>query len=127
MAYDKQKLPIAPDWVSDYGKIEWKRLIGEMEEKNLVGTFDLNIFAMYCDALGNYRKCSEDVILRGAVVKSKNGMPLENPNSYLMERHRKAFINIATQLGLTPKSKIKGTVKAKMSMLDSIRIKSKNG
>jgi P27 family predicted phage terminase small subunit len=120
-------LPKAPDWICEYGKLEWKNLIKSMEDKNLLTDFDLNLFAMYCDALGNYRKCSEDVILRGAVVKSKNGMPLENPNSYLMERHRKAFINIATQLGLTPKSKIKGTLKAKMSMLDSIRLKSKNG
>jgi P27 family predicted phage terminase small subunit len=127
MTYDKQKIPTSPDWISDYGKLEWKRLITEMEEKNLVGTFDLNIFAMYCDALGNYRKCSEDVIKRGAVVKSKNGMPLENPNSYLMERHRKAFVSLAVQLGLTPKSKIKGTTKAKMSMLDSLKIKAKNG
>jgi hypothetical protein len=33
----------------------------------------------------------------------------------------------ATQLGLTPKSKLKSTGKAKMSMLDTLKNKAKSG
>ena len=120
-------LPKPPDWICEYGKLEWKTLIKDLEDKNLLSSFDLNLFAMYCDALGNYRFSSENIIKLGSVVKTKNGMPMENPHCYLMERYRKAFLSLAVQLGLTPKSKLKSNGRAKMSKLDSIRIAAKHG
>lgn len=126
MAYDKQKIK-PPDWICEYGKQEWNKLYKELEEKLTINSFDLNVFAMYCDALGNYRYSSEQIIKMGSVVKTKNGMPLENPHCYLMERYRKSFVSLAVQLGLTPKSKLKSTAKAKMSKLELLKQKSKNG
>lgn len=126
MAYDKQKIK-PPDWICEYGKQEWVKNYSELEEKLTINAFDLNTFAMYCDALGNYRFSSEQIIKMGSVMKSKSGTPMENPHCYLMERYRKSFVSLAVQLGLTPKSKIKSNTKAKMSRLDILRKDAKNG
>jgi P27 family predicted phage terminase small subunit len=126
MAYDKQKIK-PPDWICEYGKQEWIKNFSELEEKLTINAFDLNTFAMYCDALGNYRYSSEQIIKLGSVMKSKSGTPMENPHCYLMERYRKSFVSLAVQLGLTPKSKLKSTTKAKMSRLDLLKEKSKHG
>lgn len=126
MAHDKQKIK-PPDWICEYGKQEWIKNFSELEEKLTINAFDLNTFAMYCDALGNYRYSSEQVIKLGSVMKSKSGTPMENPHCYLMERYRKSFVSLAVQLGLTPKSKIKSGVKAKITKLASLKQESKIG
>lgn len=123
----KKTHPKPPDWICEYGKQEWIKNFSELEEKLTINAFDLNTFAMYCDALGNYRYSSEQIIKLGSVMKSKSGTPMENPHCYLMERYRKSFVSLAVQLGLTPKSKLKSNGRAKMSKLDIIRNAAKNG
>lgn len=125
MAYDRKIKP--PDWICEYGKEEWNKNYTELEEKLNINSFDLNTFAMYCDALGNYRFSNEQIIKMGSVLKSKSGTPMENPHCYLKERYRKSFVSLAVQLGLTPKSKIKSSSKAKITKLASLKQESKIG
>jgi P27 family predicted phage terminase small subunit len=99
------RLPNPPDWVCEKGKMEWARQIKELDKMGLIAECDLVMFAMYCDVVGMYQDAKEKVQQKGDVYTGSNGGLLENPYNYMIERYRKAALQMATQFGFTPSSR----------------------
>jgi P27 family predicted phage terminase small subunit len=110
-----------------FGKEEFLKLYDEVLGNGKVEAKELFAFVTYCAEYGNYVKFELDMQVEGSTIIAGNGTEIPNPKHAMKQSSFNAMMKAAMQIGLTPKSRIKSTTKAKMSKLDSIREFSKNG
>ena len=110
-----------------YGKEEYLKLYEEVLGSGKVEAKEEFAFITYCAEYGNYTKFELDMQVEGSTIIAGNGTEIPNPKHAMKQSSFNAMMKAAMQIGITPKSRIKSTTKAKMSKLDSIRIAAKNG
>jgi len=110
-----------------FGKEEFLKLYDEVLGNGKVEAKELFAFVTYCAEYGNYTQFELDIQKYGATIIAGNGTEIPNPKHAMKQSSFNAMMKAAMQIGLTPKSRIKSTTKAKMSKLDSIREFAKNG
>lgn len=112
---------------NEYGKLEFVKLYDEVVTKANLTPAQQNCFIIYCVEIGNYIKLELEILEEGEVILAGNKTPIPNPKVNMKQSALKSFMAAAIQLGITPKSKLKSTTKAKMSTLEILKNKSKNG
>lgn len=110
-----------------FGKEEYLKLYDEVLGSGKVEAKEKFAFITYCAEYGNYTKFELDMQVEGSTIIAGNGTEIPNPKHAMKQSSFNAMMKAAMQIGITPKSRIKSTTKAKMSKLDSIRIAAKNG
>ena len=110
-----------------FGKEEYLKLYDEVLGSGKVEAKEQFAFITYCAEYGNYVKFELDMQVEGSTIIAGNGTEIPNPKHAMKQSSFNAMMKAAMQIGITPKSRIKSTTKAKMSKLDSIRIAAKNG
>ena len=110
-----------------FGKEEFLKLYDEVLGSGKVEAKEQFAFITYCAEYGNYTKFELDMQVEGSTIIAGNGTEIPNPKHAMKQSSFNAMMKAAMQIGITPKSRIKSTTKAKMSKLDSIRIAAKNG
>lgn len=110
-----------------FGKEEYLKLYEEVLGSGKVEAKEQFAFITYCAEYGNYTKFELDMQVEGSTIIAGNGTEIPNPKHAMKQSSFNAMMKAAMQIGITPKSRIKSTTKAKMSKLDSIRIAAKNG
>ena len=110
-----------------YGKEEYLKLYDEVLGSGKVEAKEQFAFITYCAEYGNYTKFELDMQVEGSTIIAGNGTEIPNPKHAMKQSSFNAMMKAAMQIGITPKSRIKSTTKAKMSKLDSIRELAKNG
>jgi len=110
-----------------FGKEEFLKLYDEVLGSGKVEAKEQFAFITYCAEYGNYVKFELDMQVEGSTIIAGNGTEIPNPKHAMKQSSFNAMMKAAMQIGITPKSRIKSTTKAKMSKLDSIRIAAKNG
>ena len=110
-----------------YGKEEYLKLYEEVLGSGKVETKEEFAFITYCAEYGNYTKFELDMQNEGSTIIAGNGTEIPNPKHAMKQSSFNAMMKAAMQIGITPKSRIKSTTKAKMSKLDSLRNAAKNG
>jgi P27 family predicted phage terminase small subunit len=93
---------IAPNWLSADAKKEFNRLAEILLECEVITEADINILALYCDALSEYKSCIKEIKAKGKWVGDK-------PNPFYV-RKEKAFVQLksaGTELGLSPSARAK--------------------
>ena len=110
-----------------FGKEEYLKLYEEVLGSGKVEAKEQFAFITYCAEYGNYVKFELDMQVEGSTIIAGNGTEIPNPKHAMKQSSFNAMMKAAMQIGITPKSRIKSTTKAKMSKLDSIRIAAKNG
>ena len=110
-----------------FGKEEYLKLYDEVLGSGNVEAKEQFAFITYCAEYGNYTKFELDMQVEGSTIIAGNGTEIPNPKHAMKQSSFNAMMKAAMQIGITPKSRIKSTTKAKMSKLDSIRIAAKNG
>lgn len=78
-------------------------------------------FINYCVEYGNYVQYELMLKKEGVTVVAGNGTEIPHPLFNIKQTSYNAMMKAAMQLGLTPKSKIKSTAKAKISKLEDLR------
>jgi P27 family predicted phage terminase small subunit len=109
-----------------FGKEEFLKLYDEVLGSGKVEAKELFAFVTYCAEYGNYVKFELDMQVEGSTIIAGNGTEIPNPKHAMKQSSFNAMMKAAMQIGLTPKSRIKSTTKAKMSKLDSLREMAKN-
>ena len=109
-----------------FGKEEFLKLYDEVLGNGKVEAKELFAFVTYCAEYGNYTQFELDIQKYGATIIAGNGTEIPNPKHAMKQSSFNAMMKAAMQIGLTPKSRIKSTTKAKMSKLDSLRELAKN-
>ena len=110
-----------------FGKEEYLKLYDEVLGSGKVEAKEQFAFITYCAEYGNYTKFELDMQVEGSTIIAGNGTEIPNPKHAMKQSSFNAMMKAAMQIGITPKSRIKSTTKAKMSKLDSIRIAAKHG
>jgi P27 family predicted phage terminase small subunit len=110
-----------------FGKEEYLKLYDEVLGNGKVEAKEEFAFITYCAEYGNYVKFELDMQVEGSTIIAGNGTEIPNPKHAMKQSSFNAMMKAAMQIGLTPKSRIKSTTKAKMSKLDSLREMAKNG
>ena len=110
-----------------FGKEEYLKLYDEVLGSGKVEAKEQFAFITYCAEYGNYTKFELDMQVEGSTIIAGNGTEIPNPKHAMKQSSFNAMMKAAMQIGITPKSRIKSTAKAKMSKLDSIRELAKNG
>jgi P27 family predicted phage terminase small subunit len=108
-----------------FGKIEFIRLFEEVLGSGKVESKEEFAFITYCAEYGNYVQFELDMQKEGSTIIAGNGTEIPNPKHAMKQSSFNAMMKAAMQIGITPKSRIKSTTKAKLSKLDLIKEKSK--
>jgi P27 family predicted phage terminase small subunit len=103
-------LPEAPDYLNDFGKLEWGSVAGELLQKNMLHLVDLSLLSAYCNEMGTYLECSEKIKKEGAVERTydKDGRLRASKTKPEVAMARNALdraLKIAVQFGFTPSSR----------------------
>jgi P27 family predicted phage terminase small subunit len=110
-----------------YGKVEYLRLYSEVIESGKVELKEQFAFITYCAEYGNYVQFELDMQKEGSTIIAGNGTEIPNPKHAMKQSSFNAMMKAATQIGITPKSRIKNTTKAKLSKLDLLKKMAENG
>ncbi len=57
-----EKIPPAPSFLGKYGKKEWRRMLKNLTENNLVSGIDLGLLELACVEFNTYRECQEYLV-----------------------------------------------------------------
>jgi len=103
---NEQKLTIsaenitAPSWLSSGGKTEFERIKSLFDPAHLLTDADVNLLAIYCDTLMDYKGCIAEVKKRGRSIQGK-------PNPFWREKQKLAPLlqKLGSELGLSPSAR----------------------
>lgn len=92
----------APVWLSKRAKKEYKRLLDNIKDMDMLGDLDANNLACYCNAFDKYLIAEEDVSERGTIIEGR-----ENPSVRLQIKYAKEMREFGKQCGLSIDSRLK--------------------
>lgn len=98
----KKYIEKAPVWLSKRAKKEYKRLLDNINDMDMLGDLDANNLACYCNAFDKYLIAEEDVSNRGTIIEGK-----ENPSVRLQIKFAKEMREFGKQCGLSIDSRLK--------------------
>lgn len=110
-----------------FGKVEYLRLYAEVIESGKVELKEQFAFITYCAEFGNYVQFELDMQKEGSTIIAGNGTKIPNPKHAMKQSSFNAMMKAAMQIGITPKSRIKSSTKAKLSKLDVLKKMAENG
>ncbi|MDU7031593.1 MAG: phage terminase small subunit P27 family [Clostridiales bacterium] len=122
---DKNQLKRPPKWlVDDIARKEWRRIVKELSQINLVGNLDLNNLGGYCNAFANYVKATE--ILKDQTYyidrETRNGIiVVKNPMVDIQKGFAEEMRKFAGLCGMTIDSRLKVAAVKTESKEDNIK------
>jgi P27 family predicted phage terminase small subunit len=101
------ELPIVPDWLSEIGKSEFKKVTTQLFNLGMLYSVDLKLVEAYSNEISLYLECEMKLrtINRIDEFESSEGIVLRRQASPLLKIKNDALNNslkLATQFGLTP-------------------------
>ena len=95
----------APEWLEKEAKAEWNRLNKNLFELGLLTKFDVQAFALYCQAYARWREAEEFITQHGSIVKTSKGGWQQVPQVSIAHQNQKIMLQAAAEFGLTPSSR----------------------
>ena len=101
------ELPIVPEWLSEIGKSEFKKVTTQLFNLGMLYSVDLKLVEAYANEISLYLECEMKLrtINRIDEFESSEGIVLRRQASPLLKIKNDALNNslkLATQFGLTP-------------------------
>ena len=101
------ELPIVPEWLSEIGKSEFKKVTTQLFNLGMLYSVDLKLVEAYSNEISLYLECEMKLrtISRIDEFESSEGIVLRRQASPLLKIKNDALNNslkLATQFGLTP-------------------------
>ncbi len=94
-------VPDPPSWLSDYAREEWDLIVDALVHTGVIATHEATILAVYCEAIGEYRKIG-DAIARDGLTVGNAGSQRPHPLTASRRRAAEDALKFARELGLTP-------------------------
>jgi P27 family predicted phage terminase small subunit len=123
---DKQ--PEAPEFLGQYGKKEWDRVITQLYTRGILSETDLSIVAAYCFEMEQYYE-DRDIVKREGKYqtltnKADQDYLATHPAVNAGNKHLANALRIAVEFGLTPSSRTRISVgKAKEENPDEVKLR----
>lgn len=96
---------IRPDWLSDQAAEVWDRLAPDLQRKGLLTSWDVDSFAVLCDAIVQYRAASKLVTQAGVMIKGRKDAVVKNPAMQLVRDSSQTIRAFAQEFGMTPSAR----------------------
>lgn len=123
----KDQLKRPPDWlIDDVAKKEWRRIIKELRQINLVGNLDRNNLGGYCNAFANYVKATNILKEQTYYIdrETRNGViVVKNPMVDIQKTYADEMRRFASLCGLTIDSRLKAAATRTSKTQESIESK----
>jgi len=102
--------PAAPEFLTDYARAEWDRIVKELYHLKLVTGFDIQSLAAYCESYSAWRTAVEklkdmaarDPAMAALVVKTRSGAVMQNPLFLTMRQAANDMVRHASNFGFNP-------------------------
>lgn len=101
------KAPIAPSWLPEHGKKEWRRVVPQLVADRKIAAHELQTVEAYCLAVANMRQAEAIVAKDGPTYISPHGEVKRHPATTLVKEAMEAARRLASELGLTPAARTK--------------------
>lgn len=98
---------VAPGWLDDVALEVWGDLAPDLIAKGVLTAWDVEAFAMACDAVAQYREARALVHAEGVTVTGAMGGQVRNPAAQVMRDAAAQFAQLAGRFGLTPADRAK--------------------
>lgn len=96
---------VCPDWLQPEAQDVWDRLAPDLEAKGLLTSWDVDTFAVLCDAIVQYRQASRLVTAGGVLVKGRRDAAVKNPAMQIVRDTAQTIRAYAQEFGLTPSAR----------------------
>ena len=93
---------VPPGQLSEGAQEVWDRLAPDMIDKGVLTAWDVDMFAVYCDASATYYECSAAMGSSYAVKGSVGDTTVKNPLWRVMRDCADTMRSIGAKFGLTP-------------------------
>ncbi len=104
--------PKMPDRMPAEAKAEWKRVVPELTKTGVLALIDRAVLVGYVEAWADYRTARIALRKSGPTYLADNGSPKRHPNVVILNDARRAFLQFAAELGLSPSARVRLTSKA---------------
>jgi P27 family predicted phage terminase small subunit len=103
-------IPEPPDYLNEFGRMEWQTVACELLEKQMLHMVDLALLSAYCNEMGIYLECYNKINKEGAIERTydKDGRLRASKAKPEIAMARNALdraLKIAVQFGFTPSSR----------------------
>lgn len=116
-----------PEWLTnEVARDEWKRVIPQLLEINVVGNLDLANVAGYCNAYAGYRKATEELDKMPLVYVDKaDGKTKSNPYVSIQAQYAQEMRRFGDLCGMSVSSRLKAA--ATQTKKEAERVEEKFG
>lgn len=114
----KSKSIKAPIWLSDDAKKVWAVTTKELKNMGMLYKADTDIIVAYCNAVVNYRAATDIITKTGILVEGRRDGMVSNPACRVQRDSAMLIRQLASELGLTPSSRSRLSVKNMEAMTD---------
>lgn len=97
--------PNPPTWLSREAAAEWRRIVPELEDLNLLAKIDRAMLATYCESWAQLVRALQHLANEGEVIDAPNGFKQANPWLRVANDARKAVQQFGAEFGLSPSSR----------------------
>lgn len=100
-----------PDWLSEDARAVWERLAGDLRRKGVLTGWDVEAYAIYCDAVVRRARAARHLEAEGEVIETpvfnKNGeqtgsRTAKNPWALVLQEADSQAQRWSARFGLTP-------------------------
>ncbi len=103
--------PVMPSELPDEAKAEWRRLVPQLEDMQLLARIDRALLIRYVTAWADWVELEGMLRVSGKLIKGQQGNVVRNP-LWLMKRDAEQIVtDLARQLGLSPTSRLRAGIK----------------
>lgn len=96
-----------PAWLDGVAVEVWESLAPDLERQGVLTPWDVEAFAMACDAVATYRAARALVDAEGLTVEGAKGGRVKHPMLQVMRDSLTSFASLASRFGLTPSDRAK--------------------
>lgn len=108
-----ERLPVAPRWMSEEARAQWRRVAKPLHACGLLTEIDALALAMLCEAFAQYKAAKQVVDRDGYLAVSSQGNTYQHPAVALMTGARNEMLKWMREFGMTPSARSRITLDAR--------------
>jgi P27 family predicted phage terminase small subunit len=97
--------PEPPDILNEEARDEWRLVMPQLVELNIIAKVDMAMFTAYCIECGTYIHAQRVLNEEGMITSAANGTLMQHPMNNIKNAALKNALKIATEFGFTPSSR----------------------
>jgi P27 family predicted phage terminase small subunit len=99
-----------PREMPEEAKAEWRRIVPQLEEAELLATIDRGLLVRYCCAWADWVELQRLIQQSGKVLKGARGHLVRNPLWFQLQDAGATLSELGRQLGLSPVARIRAGI-----------------